>query len=260
MEVIVVDDGSSDSTKEVSEQAGAFVIRHPYNIGNGAAIKTGIRHAKGDVLVLMDGDGQHAPQEIMTMLSYLPAYDMVVGARSGNFKNSFMRDIGNRSFNLLASYVAKFSIKDLTSGFRVVKANIASRFLHLIPNTYSYPTTLTLCVLRNGFTVKYLPIRTIPRKSGKSGIHIYKDGIRFFMIIVKICILYSPFRVFLPISLVSFFIGTFYYLYTFIFWNRFKNMSALLFSTSILIFMLGLVSEQINQLWFANSEFKDDNH
>jgi glycosyltransferase involved in cell wall biosynthesis len=254
MEIIVVDDGSTDETGRVSEQVGARVIRHPYNIGNGAAVKTGIRHAKGDVLILMDGDGQHSPEIISEMIDYIPKYDMVVGARSGNFQQSFIRNIGNGIFNQLASYVAKFSIKDLTSGFRVIKANIARRFLYLIPNTYSYPTTLTLCLLRSGHTLKYITIQARTRKTGRSEIRIAKDGIRFFMIIVKICVLYSPFRIFLPISFFTFMAGLLWYMYTLLAWGRFTNMSALLFSTSVLIFMIGLVSEQINQIWFDKSE------
>jgi glycosyltransferase involved in cell wall biosynthesis len=253
-EVIVVDDGSHDETAEVARQAGARVVRHPYNIGNGAAVKNGIRMARGDVMVFMDGDGQHDPADIPAMLEHLDSYDMVVGTRSRAHQASLKRFFGNKIFNLLASYVAKFPIKDLTSGFRAVKADVARRFLYLLPNTYSYPTTLTLGVLRSGRRVKYVPIRTRPRRQGSSNIKVFRDGIRFFLIITKICVLYSPFRVFLPISFLMFLAGLSRYIYTFITVHRFTNMSALLLITSVLIFMMGLISEQICQMRYDKAE------
>ena len=256
-EVIVINDGSSDDSAAVASNAGAFVFSHPYNIGNGAAIKSGIRIASGDILVFIDGDFQHDPEDIGKMLEYFPDYDMVVGARSMGGHASFGRALGNKVYNWLASYVAKFKIQDLTSGFRAVKSDIAKKFVYLLPNTYSYPTTLTLCALRNGKSLKYIPIKASLRKSGKSNISVTKDGVRFFMIIIKICTLYSPFRIFLPVSFLTFFVGLLYYLYTFLNWHRFTNMSALLFTTSIIIFMMGLVSEQISQITFEKSEGDD---
>jgi glycosyltransferase involved in cell wall biosynthesis len=253
-EVIVVNDGSTDDTAAVAKAAGALVYSHPQNIGNGGAVKSGIRFASGKILVFMDGDGQHRPEDIKEMLTYFPDYDMVVGARSKNHQASWGRSLANRIYNLLASYVAKFPIQDLTSGFRAVKSEIAHNFLYLLPNTYSYPTTITLGVLRSGRSVKYIPIHTENRKKGKSKIRVFRDGIRFFLIIAKICTLYSPFRVFLPISFMMFCLGLGYYLYTFFSWGRFTNMSALLFTTSILIFMMGLISEQICQMRFERSE------
>lgn len=249
-DVIVVNDGSSDDTKGEAEKAGARVVSHPYNIGNGASVKTGVRAARGDILVLMDGDGQHAPEDIHLLLQYLPEYDMVVGARNFKGQASFQRALGNRMFNMLASYVAKFKIIDLTSGFRAVKASVARKFLYLLPNTYSYPTTSTLSVLRSGGSIKYVTLDVHQRKSGKSHIRIFKDGVRFLMIIIKICTLYSPLRIFLPVSMAFAVTGFFYYLYTFITSHRFTNMSALLFSTAIIIFMMGLISEQICQMRF----------
>ena len=196
---------------------------HPYNIGNGAAIKSGIRIASGDILVFMDADLQHDPEDIEKMLKYFPDYDMVVGARSKGGQTSLGRAFGNKIYNWLASYVSKFNIQDLTSGFRAVKADIAHQFLYLLPNTYSYPTTLTLCILRSGRLLKYIPIKIKARKSGKSNINIFKDGIRFFMIIVKICTLFSPFRIFLPVSFLLFLTGSTYYFYTFFTWGRFTK-------------------------------------
>ena len=249
-EVIVVNDGSTDDTAAEAQKAGAQVYSHPYNIGNGAAIKSGIRVATGDILVFVDGDGQHNPEDIARLLDFFPDFDMVVGARSIGDQASLGRAFGNKIYNWFASYVAKFSIKDLTSGFRAVKSNIARNFLYLLPNTYSYPTTLTLGTLRSGMSVKYVPIRMEKRRTGKSNIKMIQDGVRFFMIITRICTLYSPMRVFLPVSFVMFLLGVFNYLYTFIMRNRFTNMSVFLFVTAILIFMMSLISEQICQMRF----------
>ena len=179
-EIIVVDDGSADGSALAAAQAGAVVHRHPYNIGNGAAVKSGIRLASGDVLVLMDADGQHAAEDIARLIEYFPEFDMVVGARSGEQQASMLRRFGNAGYNRLASYVAKFRVQDLTSGFRAVKSNVARRFLYLLPNSYSYPTTSTLCVLRSGLPVKYIPVHVHKRKEGKSQINVFKDGVRFF--------------------------------------------------------------------------------
>ena len=249
-EIIVIDDGSTDDTASSAGQAGAIVYRHPYNIGNGAAIKSGIRFASGDILVMMDGDGQHNPQDIKNLIAYIPKFDMVVGARSGSDQASLGRAFGNKIYNWFASYVAKFTIKDLTSGFRAVKANVARNFLYLLPNTYSYPTTLTLGVLRSGMSVKYIPIKIRKREKGKSNIKLTADGLRFFMIITRICTLYSPMRIFLPVSIAMLTAGLINYLYTYIAQNRFTNMSVFLFVAAIIVFMMSLISEQICQMRF----------
>ena len=249
-ETIVVDDGSTDDTANVAHKAGAVVYSHPYNIGNGAAVKTGIRMAKGDILVFMDGDGQHNSEDIGRMLELFPDFDMVVGERKMGGQASFKRAVGNKIYNWLATYVTKYPVKDLTSGFRAVKSEIAKSYIYLLPNTYSYPTTMTLGVFRDGRSVCYLPIEVKKRKSGKSRIRLFNDGVRFFMIILKICTLYSPFRIFLPVSFFMFVLGFMRYLYSFFTEGRFTNMSALLFIASVTIFMMGLISEQICQMRF----------
>ena len=255
-EVIVVNDGSVDNTTEIAQVAGAIVYSHPYNIGNGAAIKSGIRVASGEILVFMDGDGQHNPEDIGKLLEFLPKYDMVVGARARRREGqvSLFRSIGNRLLNWLASYVAKCNVQDLTSGFRAVKAEIAHNLLYLLPNTYSYPTTMTLGVLRSGRSVKYIPINIQQRKNGVSNIKVSRDGVKFLMIITKICALYSPFRIFLPLSVLIFCLGMTNYLFSYITSGRFTNMSVLLFTTSVIVFLMGLISEQITQLRFERSE------
>jgi glycosyltransferase involved in cell wall biosynthesis len=253
-EVIVVNDGSKDNTAEMAEKAGAIVYSHPYNIGNGAAIKSGIRIASGEILVFMDGDGQHNPEDIGKMIEFFPDYDMVVGARTKQDQVSLFRGLGNRILNKLAGYVAKFHIQDLTSGFRAVKADIAYKLLYLLPNTYSYPTTITLGVLRSGRSLKYIPVSVQKRKSGESNVSVSRDGVRFFMIITKICALYSPFRIFLPLSMLIFLSGATYYIFSYFRSGRFTNGSALLFTTSIIVFLMGLISEQITQMRFERSE------
>ena len=252
-EIIVVNDASTDNTAEIAEQAGAKVLSHPYNIGNGASIKTGMRVATGDFFVTMDGDGQHRPEDIGKLLAELDIYDMVVGQRQFSGQASLDRYMGNLFYNKFASYVTKFKVKDLTSGFRAVNAGMAKKFLYLFPNTYSYPTTLTLSVLRSGRSVKYIPISINKRQNGKSGINLFKDGVRFFMIIIKICTLFSPLRIFLPVSGSLFLMGVFHYMITYFTSGRFTNMSALLLVTSVVVFMMGLVSEQICQMRFERT-------
>ncbi len=244
VEIIVIDDGSIDNSSEVALSAGANVIRHPYNIGNGAAVKSGIRAARGRLIVLMDGDGQHRPEDIPKLLAEASNYHMVVGVRAKGSKLRFHRYAANQLYNLLASYVTRFRVQDLTSGFRVLSRREAHKFIDLLPNTFSYPTTLTLAFLRSGFTVKYVPIQTLYR-AGQSKISLVTDGIRFLLIITKIATLFSPFRVFLPVSVFFFLAGLANYLYTYFSQGRFTNMSVFLLTTAVIIFMLGLVSEQI---------------
>lgn len=243
-EIIVVDDGSSDGSADIAQSAGANVVRHPYNIGNGAAVKSGIRAAQGRLIVLMDGDGQHKPEDIPKLLADAGKYHMVVGARAKGSMLRFHRNAANSVYNLLASYVTKFKVQDLTSGFRVLSKRDALRFIDLLPNTFSYPTTLTLAFLRSGLTVKYVSIQTLYR-SGQSKISLVTDGIRFFLIIAKIATLFSPFRVFLPVSILFFLAGMANYAYTYYTEHRFTNMSALMFTAAVIVFMLGLISEQI---------------
>lgn len=256
-EIFVINDGSTDNTEQAAKDAGATVISHPYNIGNGAAVKTGIRNADGDILIFLDGDGQHNPDDIPRLLEHINRYDMVVGARSSGSEVKIHRKLANMIYNSLATYVTSFNIQDLTSGFRAIRAPLAKKFVSLLPNTFSYPSTITLATLMSGHSLKYVSIKTFYR-SGKSKIKLIKDGTRFFLIIAKISTLFSPFKIFLPISFLMFMIGVVWYAYTYFTHGTFTNMGMLLFTTSVIIFMMGLVAEQIAQLRLEKSGNKGD--
>lgn len=249
-EIIVVDDGSQDDTGQKAGDAGAWVIEHPYNVGNGAAVKTGIRHANGEIMVLLDADGQHAPEDIPGLLETLKSYDMVVGARTGDSETSLHRSLANRIYNWFASYMCGRKIEDLTSGFRAIKTHIARQFISLLPNTFSYPTTLTMAMVRSGYTVAHVPVKAF-RRRGRSKIHLFRDGSRFLLIILKIATLYSPMKLFLPVSLCMFFLGFGYGLFKIlVFQTRYGPTSAMLMTVAVLVFLVGLVSEQVAQLRF----------
>ena len=257
-EILVVDDGSDDETAAAARNAGANVISHPYNIGNGAAVKTGIRHAKGATLVMMDGDGQHNPEDIPQLLEKIDKYDMVVGARTGESDSHLHRNLANKLYNLFASYICKRRIEDLTSGFRAVKAAVARQFVPLLPNTFSYPTTITMAIIRAGYSLAYVPIRA-NRRVGKSKIRLLADGSRFFLIIVKIATLFSPMRVFLPVSALMFLTGMGYGLFRVLFMGgRYGPTSAMLMTMAVVVFMVGLVSEQIAQLRYDRNADRDN--
>lgn len=253
-EIIVVDDGSTDETVSVCNSNNVRVVSHRYSKGNGASIKTGARHATNDVLVFMDGDGQHKPQDVQRLLEeYEQGYDMVVGARSAATQASVSRLVANTLYNRLASWITGQEIRDLTSGFRAVSRKKFIQFLYLLPNGFSYPTTITMAFFRAGFSVAYMDIEA-GKREGKSHISLLKDGIRFFLIIFKIGTLYSPLKIFLPISVSFFSLGIGYYLYTFVRNHSFTNMSALLFMSAIIVFLIGLVSEQVTTLIYKDSE------
>jgi glycosyltransferase involved in cell wall biosynthesis len=249
-EVLVIDDGSLDGTKESAESCGVQVIRHPYNIGNGAAVKTGIRNSRGNIIVVLDGDGQHNPEDIPDMLNMLELYDMVVGSRIKGSVSSIHRNFANKIYNWLASYVCGLKIQDLTSGFRAIRADIAREFIYLLPNTFSYPTTITLAIVRSGYSLGYVPIKT-RKRIGKSKINLLRDGSRFFLIIFKIATLFSPLKIFVPISLMTFLLGFGYGLFKVVVLNsRYGPTSAMLMTMALLIFLIGLVAEQVSQLRF----------
>lgn len=250
-EVIVVDDGSTDETAVVAAESGARVLSSPYSMGNGAAIKRGARAARGDVLVFMDADGQHAADHVAALLAKLDqGYDMVVGARDRSGQANLHRGLANAFYNRLASWMTGHRIADLTSGFRAVRAEKFREFLHLLPNGFSYPTTSTMAFFRSAYAVAYVSIPVAKRVGNGSHIRPFKDGLRFLLIIFKIASLYSPLKLFAPAAMVFFFAGLGWYGWTFHESGRFTNMSMLLLSASVIIFLIGLVSEQITNLTY----------
>ncbi len=250
-ELIVVDDGSTDDTAEIARQHGACVLSAPYSMGNGAAIKRGARAATGEIIVFMDADGQHDPADISKLLEKLEqGYDMAVGARDGSGQANFPRGLANRLYNRLATWMTGHQILDLTSGFRAVRADKFREFLHLLPNGFSYPTTCTMAFFRSAYPVAYVPIDVAKRVGTASHIRPLKDGVRFLLIIFKIATLYAPLKLFAPTAIVFFLAGLGWYGYTFAARHQFTNMSLLLFSAAVIVFLIGLVSEQITNLTY----------
>lgn len=256
-EIIVVDDGSTDDTVALCKQHQALVVSRPYSMGNGAAIKAGARVAAGDILVFMDADGQHRPEDIPRLLGRLvEGVDMVVGARGKGSQASVHRGIGNRIYNRLASWMVGQNIPDLTSGYRAVRAGKFRQFLYLLPNGFSYPTTITMSFFRAGYGVVYEPIHT-PRRIGQSHVRLVRDGLRFLLIIFKIGSLYSPLKLFAPVALAHLLAGLGYYAFTYVTQHRFPSVTVFLLSAAVTIFMIGLVSEQITALMYKDSSARD---
>jgi len=253
-EIIVVNDGSTDNTMEICERNQVKVVSHVYSMGNGAAIKTGTRNAAGDILVFMDADGQHRPADIHRLLEKInDGFDMVVGARQMDTHASVPRRIANTIYNKLASWMTGYPIEDLTSGFRAARARHFRKFLYLLPNKFSYPTTSTMAFFRSGLPVGYVSIKASNRTGdSKSHIRLLHDGFRFLIIILKIGALFSPMRFFLPISALLFLAGLSYYGYTYINWGRLTNMSTIMFLSALFTFLIGIVSEQISALHYKD--------
>jgi len=252
-EIIVVDDGSSDATADVAREAGAKVVQHPESLGNGAAVKAGARVATGEIIAFMDGDGQHDAKELAPLVEKLDdGYHMVIGARDSGSHANMGRLFANGLYNAIASLLTGRPIPDLTSGFRVARAKLFKEFLYLLPNGFSYPTTITMAFFRSGYPICFVPIKAAERV-GKSHIRPIRDGVRFMVIIFKVATLYSPLKIFLPISGLFFATGMGYYAYTYTTSGRFTNMSMLVISASVIVFLIGLISEQITALTYSKS-------
>ena len=253
IDVLVVNDGSTDDTAAVAQAAGARVVHHPYSKGNGAAIKTGARAAAGEVIIFMDADGQHDPADIPRLLEKInQGYDMVVGARQKGSQASVGRGLANGFYNRLASWMTGHKVEDLTSGFRAVRADKFREFLYLLPNGFSYPTTSTMAFFRAGYAVAYIPIHAAKR-IGKSHIRLLHDGTRFLLIIFKIGTLFSPLKIFAPVALLMFLLASGWYGWTWVHEGRFTNMSTLLYTGSVVVFLMGLISEQITALMYKDA-------
>jgi glycosyltransferase involved in cell wall biosynthesis len=253
-EIIVVNDGSTDNTQEICESSHVKVISHVYSMGNGAAIKTGTRNAAGNILIFMDADGQHKPEDIKRLIEKInTGFDMAIGARHMDSHASLGRRVANTIFNKLASWMTGYPVADLTSGFRAVRARHFRKFLYLLPNKFSYPTTSTMAFFRSGLPVAHVPIRAMQRSGNrKSHIRLFHDGFRFLIIILKIGALFSPMRFFLPVSACLFVVGLSYYGYSYYNWGRLTNMSVILFISSLFTFLIGIVSEQVSALHYKD--------
>lgn len=253
-ELLVVDDASRDDTVALARRAGAIVVQQPYNKGNGAAIKAGIRAASGEVLLMIDADGQHDPADLPRVLAPIGAYDMVIAARSRASNATWTRGIGNALLNRLATYLTGVQIDDLTSGFRAMKRETIKEFVHLLPNRYSYPTTSTMAFIKAGYSVKFVPIAAHRREGGASGQKLLRNGIIFGTIILRMMTLFSPLKIFSPISAIFFLVGALYGIYTIITEVHITNTTVLMVVMSLLIFLQGLISEQIAAYRFERRE------
>ena len=246
-EILVVDDGSTDNTYKLAAETGIKVIRHPYNKGYGAALKTGIRNAAADIVLFMDADMQHKPSDIKKLIQYIGDYDMVVGARTKKSKISLLRRPGKKVLGITANYLAGMKIPDLNSGFRALKKSVAFEFMHILPNTFSFSTTITLALINSGYSVKYVPIEA-PERVGMSKIKPFRDGFNFIMLIIRTIVLFNPLKVFLPICIILFFMGFSYLSYELVLHQNVPDSAILLIVSSILIFFFGILADQISSL------------
>ncbi|MDZ7859562.1 MAG: glycosyltransferase family 2 protein [Candidatus Krumholzibacteriota bacterium] len=244
-EVIVVNDGSSDRTADVVLQHEAKLVSHPYNKGYGASLKTGIRNAAGQIIVIMDSDGQHDAADIEKLLIHMENYEMVVGARS---KDVLIRAPGKKLLSIVANFLTGIKIPDLNSGFRAFYKDTVKSFMHFCPNGFSFSTTITLAFLREGFGVKYIPIEAEARVGRTSSVKFFRDGYKAFLLIIRVIVLFNPLKVFVPASLGLFFLGVLFTLYGIIAFGRAPNTGILIILSSVILFFMGILADQVSSI------------
>ena len=245
-EVIVVDDGSTDNTAELAEQAGATVLRQPYNKGYGASLKTGIRHATNGTIVILDADGQHDPEDIKKLLDTRGNAEMVVGARKGTAGSPLWRKPGKMLIGWLANQLTGRKIPDLNSGFRAMDREVLMRFLAIMPNGFSSSTTSTIALLRGGYSVNYIPIE-VKRRSGCSTVTL-ADGLGTILLIFRLITLFAPLRICLPVSLVTAAIGCYYIVHGYLSTGTASIRGILALLASVLFFLFGLLIDQVSAI------------
>lgn len=255
-EIVVVDDHSQDGTADIAEQAGARVIRRPYNIGNGAGVKTGVRAATGEIVVIIDGDGQHRPSDIPKLLTHIGPYDMVVGARSRTGQQNWVRWMGNLAINQLGSYLTGMKMNDLTSGFRAFRRSVLLEYIHLLPNQFSWPTTSALAFAKGGYHVRFEPITMQPRQGGQSHQKLLRNGFKFGFIIFRIISLFNPLRVFLPIMVMFLVLSVISYFLSILSgdtWLHLPPTALFCLIAAMFFFCFGLLAETISALRFERA-------
>ena len=249
-EIIVVNDGSTDSTKHNAVEAGARVVSHTAKRGYGASLKTGIRHSNHELIVTIDADGQHNPADILRLVNkWYDGFDMVVGARDAESFQYMSRMPGKKFLQWMAKFLVGESPEDVNSGLRIFKKSDALTYFPILPNAFSFSTTITLAMLKDAFRVGWVSIKTTPRKGRDSNVSFWKDGGRTIMLIIRITTLFNPLKMFLPVSLGSFGIGFCYAVYNLLFREfNIPDGAEFLMTIGIIVFFFGIMADQFSSI------------
>jgi glycosyltransferase involved in cell wall biosynthesis len=245
-EIIVVDDGSDDKTSEIAKEHNCHVLKHEQNRGYGASLKSGIRLAKSDYIAITDADGTYPNERLPELMSYLPEYDMIVGARIGaNTHIPLIRRPAKWVLGLLANYLTGTKIPDLNSGLRVFKKELHEKYWGIFPNGFSFTTTITMASLCNNFLVKYIPIDYYKRE-GKSKIRPIADTIGFFSLVMRTILYFNPLKVFLHLSILIFLLGMSVLLYTSLILGRVMDITSIvILLSSMQILAIGMIADVV---------------